>query len=100
MDDFVVTSSDNGGVHYNSGIPNHAAYLLMTSTLPDGTLVLEPDEVARMYYFVLTQLTENAQFSDCRTKLVEVVKTVKQGDPDVAEIVTAVERAYDAVGIR
>lgn len=28
MDDYVVTSSDNGGVHLNSGIPNHAFYLL------------------------------------------------------------------------
>jgi Zn-dependent metalloprotease len=28
MDDYVVTQSDNGGVHINSGIPNHAFYLL------------------------------------------------------------------------
>jgi Zn-dependent metalloprotease len=28
MDLFVSTSSDNGGVHINSGIPNHAFYLL------------------------------------------------------------------------
>ena len=27
MDHFVVTSSDKGGVHINSGIPNHAFYL-------------------------------------------------------------------------
>ncbi|WP_396668622.1 M4 family metallopeptidase [Microbacterium sp. R86528] len=27
MRDFVVTASDNGGVHVNSGIPNHAFYL-------------------------------------------------------------------------
>ena len=27
MDDYVVTSDDNGGVHINSGIPNHAFYL-------------------------------------------------------------------------
>lgn len=28
MDDFIITSADNGGVHMNSGIPNHAFYLL------------------------------------------------------------------------
>ena len=28
MDDYVHTSSDDGGVHINSGIPNHAFYLL------------------------------------------------------------------------
>lgn len=27
MDQFVATSDDNGGVHINSGIPNHAFYL-------------------------------------------------------------------------
>jgi Zn-dependent metalloprotease len=27
MDDYVQTTSDNGGVHTNSGIPNHAFYL-------------------------------------------------------------------------
>jgi Zn-dependent metalloprotease len=30
MQDFVNTSSDNGGVHINSGIPNHAFYLVAT----------------------------------------------------------------------
>lgn len=28
MDDYAQTQSDNGGVHINSGIPNHAFYLL------------------------------------------------------------------------
>jgi Zn-dependent metalloprotease len=27
MDDYVETDEDNGGVHINSGIPNHAFYL-------------------------------------------------------------------------
>ena len=27
MSKYVVTASDNGGVHINSGIPNHAFYL-------------------------------------------------------------------------
>ncbi|MGH9000786.1 MAG: M4 family metallopeptidase [Acidimicrobiia bacterium] len=30
MDDFVVTVEDNGGVHINSGIPNHAFYAVAT----------------------------------------------------------------------
>jgi Zn-dependent metalloprotease len=28
MSEYIVTSADNGGVHINSGIPNHAFYLL------------------------------------------------------------------------
>ncbi|UUN30928.1 M4 family metallopeptidase [Streptomyces sp. FIT100] len=31
MDDYVQTSRDNGGVHINSGIPNHAFYHLATT---------------------------------------------------------------------
>jgi Zn-dependent metalloprotease len=31
MRDYVETTDDNGGVHINSGIPNHAFYLLATS---------------------------------------------------------------------
>jgi Zn-dependent metalloprotease len=30
MSDFVQTFEDNGGVHINSGIPNHAFYLAAT----------------------------------------------------------------------
>ncbi|MET0928318.1 MAG: M4 family metallopeptidase [Aeromicrobium sp.] len=31
MDDFIETTDDNGGVHLNSGIPNHAFYLAATA---------------------------------------------------------------------
>ncbi|WP_214465839.1 M4 family metallopeptidase [Microbacterium flavescens] len=31
MRDFIVTRDDNGGVHINSGIPNHAFYLVATA---------------------------------------------------------------------
>jgi Zn-dependent metalloprotease len=31
MDDFVVTREDGGGVHVNSGIPNHAFYVVATT---------------------------------------------------------------------
>jgi Zn-dependent metalloprotease len=31
MDDFVVTADDHGGVHINSGIPNHAFFLAATA---------------------------------------------------------------------
>jgi Zn-dependent metalloprotease len=30
MRDYVVTTDDNGGVHINSGIPNHAFFLFAT----------------------------------------------------------------------
>ena len=31
MDDYVNTAADNGGVHINSGIPNHAFYVVATT---------------------------------------------------------------------
>ena len=31
MDHYVTTASDNGGVHTNSGIPNHAFYVIATT---------------------------------------------------------------------
>jgi Zn-dependent metalloprotease len=31
MDKFVNTAADNGGVHLNSGIPNHAFYVVATT---------------------------------------------------------------------
>jgi Zn-dependent metalloprotease len=31
MDGYVNTTSDNGGVHTNSGIPNHAFYVIATT---------------------------------------------------------------------
>jgi Zn-dependent metalloprotease len=31
MDKYVITAADNGGVHQNSGIPNHAFYVVATT---------------------------------------------------------------------
>jgi bacillolysin len=99
MNDYKFMRQDNGGVHYNSGIHNHAAYLVLTATMPDGSPVLAPDEVARMYYFILLQLTDNATFADARATLVNSVTTRYQVHPDIGDRVAAVEQAYDDVGI-
>jgi bacillolysin/thermolysin len=42
MDDYNYTTSDNGGVHTNSGIPNKAAYLIGSQI---GT-----DKMAAIFY--------------------------------------------------
>jgi Zn-dependent metalloprotease len=34
MDGYIYTSDDNGGVHVNSGILNHAFYLAATAITP------------------------------------------------------------------
>jgi Zn-dependent metalloprotease len=61
MRDYKNMRSDNGGVHINSGIPNHAFYLVAMS------LGGKAWEVAgKIWYVTLTQrLRKNAQFRDC-----------------------------------
>ena len=59
MDGYVTTTSDNGGVHINSGIPNHAFYLVATAF---GGFAWE--RAGRIWYAALTggQLQPTATF--------------------------------------
>jgi Zn-dependent metalloprotease len=61
MDGFVTTSSDNGGVHINSGIPNHAFALV---AIGFGGFAWE--RAGRVWYETLRdpQLAADAQFAD------------------------------------
>ncbi|WP_455356377.1 M4 family metallopeptidase [Streptomyces sp. SYSU K217416] len=61
MDDYVRTGRDNGGVHINSGIPNHAFYLLATEL---GGRAWE--RAGQIWYDVLTggELAVDASFAD------------------------------------
>ncbi|WP_413303356.1 M4 family metallopeptidase [Bacillus sp. 1P10SD] len=62
MSGYVNTTSDNGGVHTNSGIPNKAAYLTISSL---GTSVAE-----KIYYRALTvYLAPQSDFKDARASL-------------------------------
>lgn len=60
MDDFVHTYDDNGGVHINSGIPNHAFYQVATAI---GGYAWEA--AGRIWYDALrdSRLRSNAGFS-------------------------------------
>ncbi len=67
MRDYKRMRSDNGGVHVNSGIPNHAFYL--AATLIGGKAW---EVVGRIWYETLTQkLNTSAQFRDCAEGTVE-----------------------------
>ena len=61
MSDYVTTTSDNGGVHINSGIPNHAFYLLAVAL---GGHAWE--KAGLIWYTTLCdpRLSSNAQFQD------------------------------------
>ena len=106
MDDFQVLpntrAGDFGGVHVNSGIPNKAAFNLLTAEDADGNLVMTPTGVAAVFYLALTQrLSRTSQFSDSRRAVVASTRTLFRTEPpEVREAkVAAVEAAFEAVGI-
>ncbi|MFD0828266.1 M4 family metallopeptidase [Neobacillus sp. M.A.Huq-85] len=62
MSGYVNTTSDNGGVHTNSGIPNKAAYLTIQQ--------VGFDTAQKIYYRALTvYLSPKSNFSDARASL-------------------------------
>ncbi len=61
MSGYVNTSSDNGGVHINSGIPNHAFYVTAVEL---GGYAWE--RAGKIWYVTLKdKLGENSNFQDC-----------------------------------
>ena len=61
MKDYVTTISDNGGVHINSGIPNHAFYI---TALELGGFAWE--KTGQIWYVTLRdKLGANSKFQDC-----------------------------------
>ncbi|GAA4025713.1 MULTISPECIES: M4 family metallopeptidase [Streptomyces] len=94
MDDYVRTGRDNGGVHINSGIPNHAFYLAATAL---GGHAWE--KAGQIWYDALSggELSERAFFGDF-AKL--TVKAARERFGDGGEELQAVEKAWEQVGVR
>ncbi|MGW6293554.1 M4 family metallopeptidase [Streptomyces sp. NPDC055058] len=93
MDDYVRTGRDNGGVHINSGIPNHAFYLAATTL---GGHAWE--RAGRIWYDVLTggELRQDAMFTDFATLTVQAARA-RFGE---GEELLAVTKAWERVGVR
>ncbi|MGZ5494739.1 MAG: M4 family metallopeptidase, partial [Thermoanaerobaculia bacterium] len=92
MKDFVKTREDNGGVHLNCGIPNHAFY--RTATILGGRAW----EVAgRIWYRTLTrELRHDASFRDCANATARVAREM-YGEASAAY--HAVVEGWVAVGV-
>jgi Zn-dependent metalloprotease len=102
MSDFVVTTRDHGGVHTNSGIHNKAAYNVLVSPKTGGGFVFTPREAAIIFYLALTQqLRATSQFIDSRNAVLQSARTFFRTLPaaQLAERITAIEKAFTAVGI-
>ncbi|MFJ9695419.1 M4 family metallopeptidase [Kitasatospora sp. NPDC101183] len=91
--DYVNTSEDSGGVHINSGIPNHAFYLLATAL---GGPAWE--RAGRIWYDALTgrRLPADADFTAFARATVAAAKARYPDQPSVADTVTA---AWAQVGV-
>jgi bacillolysin len=91
MDEFynMPTSVDGGGVHVNSSITNHAAYLIAQD--------IGREKLGKIYYRALTvYLTPNSNFSDARQAVVQsAIDLYGEGSAEEA----AANAGFDAVGI-
>jgi Zn-dependent metalloprotease len=92
MKDYVTTVSDNGGVHINSGIPNHAFYLV---ALEIGGNAWE--KAGRIWYVALRdKLGANSQFQDA-ARLTYQTAGELYGDNSLEQ--QAVRHGWDGVGL-
>jgi len=99
MNDYLVTSSDNGGVHTNSGIPNKAAFLMAEGGTHHGITVtaIGREAMGRVFYAAnLYYLQSNDGFIEARQATLDAVRSEFPGD---IQKENAVQAAWDAVGV-
>lgn len=93
MAEYVKTNRDNGGVHINSGIPNHAFYLLASALGGNAW-----ERAGLIWYDVLTggELRSDARFTDFAKLTVTAARArFKEG-----EETEAVLKAWAQVGVQ
>lgn len=91
MDEFydLPRNLDNGGVHINSSITNHAAYLIGEK--------IGKEKLGQIYYRALTvYLTPTSNFSDARKAVIQSAADI-YGESSAE--VTAAATGFDSVGI-
>jgi Zn-dependent metalloprotease len=83
-------ANDNGGVHINSGIPNHAFYLAATAIGGNAW-----EKAGRVWYVTLTERTQpSSQFADVAAATVDVAGELFS---DAEQ--SAIEGAWKEVGV-
>jgi Zn-dependent metalloprotease len=92
MKDFVVTSRDNGGVHINSGIPNHAFYLAAVEIGGNAW-----EKAGKIWYIALRdELRSKSNFKRAATATMSVARDLYG---DGSKEMKAVQNAWKAVGV-
>lgn len=82
--------TDYGGVHINSGIPNKAAYLIITNTS------IGAEKAKQIYYHAMFYLSPNSQFVDARDAVEQATIDLYGKGLELA----GVQMAFTAVGIK
>ncbi|MBN3405895.1 peptidase M4 [Clostridium botulinum] len=89
-------NDDNGGVHTNSGIINHAAYLVADGIEKTGAKNSK-DIMGKIFYTAnCYKWDETTNFAKCRNDVVQVTKELYGENSKYVKIV---EKAFDQVGI-
>ena len=93
MSDYVNTTSDNGGVHTNSGIPNKAFYLVATAIGGNAW-----ERAGRIWYYVMTNrlVGPDAQFHTFAQATLAAASTLYGASSTEAK---AVADAWGEVGV-
>ncbi len=92
MDAYVYTNSDYGGVHINSGIPNHGFYLLAMMLGGDAWV-----KVGKIWYEALQSINNpHAQFIDWAEETIEGARTLF--GPGSREMILT-RRSWKLVGV-
>jgi Zn-dependent metalloprotease len=92
MDHYVTTTNDNGGVHINSGIPNHAFYVIAREI---GGYAWE--KAGAIWYKALTEkLKSNSNFTDAANLTYQAAADL-YGSGSLEQ--KAVQSGWAAVGI-
>jgi bacillolysin len=100
--------ADNGGVHINSGIPNHAYYLLVNGGSNAGEArghthtgprvrSIGLAKAEQIFYTGFTSLPANATMSQAR-QATEAAASARYGEGSRQE--TSTSNAWEAVGVR
>ena len=98
-------SADNGGVHINSSISNHAFYLAIeggtnrTSGMTvQGIGAANREQIEQVFYRAFTHLlTQNATFSAARAATIQAARDIY---PSNAAVERSVTEAWSAVGVQ
>ncbi len=92
MAHFVSTLDDNGGVHINSGIPNHAFYLAAVGIGGNAW-----ESAGKIWYATLTtKLKASANFADCAYATIQSAAEIFATGSKEEK---AVENAWKKVGV-